>query len=76
MNNSIDTDSINNLNKAQDEQLKKLHLIVKDAIKEERLIIDELQHRRKKFYLPDKSFLIKWLYLAAVGSSLFYSYLF
>jgi len=48
MNNSIDTDSINNLNKAQDEQLKKLHLIVKDAIKEERLIIDELQHPVKE----------------------------
>lgn len=52
MNYSIDMDSINDLNKAQDEQLKKLHLIVKDAIKEERLIIDELQHPIKEILSP------------------------
>src|SRR5689334_25413331 len=52
MNYSIDMDSINDLNKVQDEQLKKLHLIVKDAIKEEKLIIDELQHPIKEVLSP------------------------
>jgi uncharacterized membrane protein len=40
--------SINDLNKAEDEQLKKLHRIVEDAIKEEKLIIDKLQHPVKE----------------------------
>jgi len=50
MNQSID--SIDNLNKAGDEQLEKLHLIVKDAIKEEKLIIDALQHPVKEVLSP------------------------
>lgn len=37
-------ESIDALNKAQDEQIKKLHQIVEAAIKEEELIIDNLQH--------------------------------
>ncbi len=37
-------DSIAALNKAQDDQIKKLHMIVEDAIKEEKLIIDKLKH--------------------------------
>lgn len=43
MNNNID--SINDLNNSKDEQLKKLHQLVEDAIKEEKLIVDQLQHR-------------------------------
>src|SRR5437867_12917623 len=46
MNSSID--SINDLNNAEDEQLEKLHQIVKDAIKEEKLIIDKLQNPVKE----------------------------
>jgi uncharacterized membrane protein len=45
-------DSIDNLNKAGDEQLEKLHLIVKDAIREEKLIIEELQHPVKEVLSP------------------------
>ena len=37
-------DDIDSLNKSQDEQIKKLHAIVEDAIHEEALIIDNLKH--------------------------------
>ena len=37
-------DDIDSLNKSQDEQIKKLHAIVEDAINEEALIIDNLKH--------------------------------
>src|SRR5579872_6076706 len=37
-------DEIDQLYKAEDEQIKKLHVIVEDAIKEEALIIEELNH--------------------------------
>lgn len=46
------TDSIIDLNNAEDEQLKKLHQIVRDAIKEEKLIIDQLQHPVKEILSP------------------------
>ena len=45
-------ESITSLNKAQDDQIKKLHEIVEEAIKEEELIMDKLQH-------PDEEFLSK-----------------
>ncbi len=50
MNSNIDT--INDLNNAEDEQLKKLHQIVNDAIMEEKLIIDKLQHPVKEILSP------------------------
>ena len=37
-------DDIDSLNKSQDEQIKKLHAIVEDAINEEALIINNLKH--------------------------------
>lgn len=74
MNNNID--SINDLNNSKDEQLKKLHQLVEDAIKEEKLIVDQLQHRQKKFYPLDSNFPTGLLYLAAVGNLLFYAGLF
>jgi len=46
------TDSIIDLNNAEDEQLKKLHQIVRDAIREEKLIIDQLQHPVKEILSP------------------------
>ena len=46
------TDDIYSLNKSHDDQIKKLHAIVEDAINEEALIIDNLQH-------PDAEFLTK-----------------
>ena len=46
MNSDIDT--ISYLNDAEDEQLKKLHRIVEDSIKEEKLIIDKLEHPVKE----------------------------
>lgn len=50
MDSSLDT--ITDLNNAEDEQLKKLHQIVRDAIKEEKLIIDQLQHPVKEILSP------------------------
>jgi len=46
MNSSIH--SINDLKNAEGEQLKKLHQIVKDAVEEEKLIIDSLQNPVKE----------------------------
>ena len=46
------TDSIIDLNNAEDEQLKKLHQIVRDAIREEKLIIVQLQHPVKEILSP------------------------
>jgi len=48
------TDSIIDLNNAEDEQLKKLHQIVRDAIREEKLIIDQLQHPVKEILSPSQ----------------------
>lgn len=50
MNSNID--KIEEINKGEDEQLKKLHIIVEDAIKEEKLIIDRLQHPVKEILSP------------------------
>ena len=50
MNSNID--KIEEINKGEDEQLKKLHIIVEDAIKEEKLIIDRLQHTVKEILSP------------------------
>jgi uncharacterized membrane protein len=50
MDNNID--SINDLNNSKDEQLKKLHQLVEDAIKEEKLIVDQLQHPVKEILTP------------------------
>lgn len=41
--------TIDNLTASQDENIKKLHAIVADAIKEEELIIDNLQHPPKEY---------------------------
>jgi uncharacterized membrane protein len=49
---SKSTDNIDNLNKAKDEQLEKLHLMVKDAVKEEKLIIEERRHPVKEVLSP------------------------
>lgn len=42
-------DAIDNLTSSQDENIKKLHAIVDDAIKEEELIINNLQHPPKEY---------------------------
>jgi len=50
VNSSID--KLEDISKGEDEQLKKLHNIVEDAIKEEKLIIDKLQHPVKEILSP------------------------
>ncbi|MBK9249067.1 MAG: DUF1003 domain-containing protein [Ignavibacteria bacterium] len=45
-------ESISAINKAQDDQLKKLHAIVDDAIQEETLIIHSLQHPAAEYLSP------------------------
>lgn len=45
-------DKIADISKGEDEQLRKLHGIVEDAIKEEKLIIDKLQHPVKEILSP------------------------
>lgn len=45
---NADIDTLDYLSNAEDEQLKKLHRIVEDSIKEEKLIIDKLQHPVKE----------------------------
>lgn len=42
-------DAIDSLSQSQDEQIKKLHAIVEEAVKEEALIIDNLQHPEVEF---------------------------
>jgi len=50
MNNN--TDSITDIYKAEDQQQKRLRQIVKDAIQEEKLIMDELRHPVKEILSP------------------------
>ncbi len=45
-------DSASALNQAQDEQLKKLHAIVDEAIEEETLIINSLKHPAEEYLTP------------------------
>jgi uncharacterized membrane protein len=47
-----ESNTVAELNNSEDEQLQKLHQIVRDAIKEERLIIDQLQHPVKEILSP------------------------
>jgi uncharacterized membrane protein len=72
MNSSDDT--INDLNNSQDEQLKKLHQIVNDAIKEQKSIIDKLRHPVKEILsagqkLSDKVALFggSWKFIVIFG---------
>lgn len=50
MNSNID--SVNDLNNSKKEQQRKLHQLVEDAIKEERLITDQLLHPAKEILSP------------------------
>ena len=45
-------DSLNDLNYSKDERQKKLRQMVEDAIKEEKLIVDQLQHPAKEILSP------------------------
>ena len=42
--NTPELENIDSINESQNEQIQKLHAIVEDAVKEEALIIDNLQH--------------------------------
>ena len=47
--NTPELENIDSINESQNEQIQKLHAIVEDAVKEEALIIDNLQHPEKEF---------------------------
>lgn len=45
-------ENLDSITQSQNEQIKKLHEIVEDAIKEEALIVDNLKHPQKEFLSP------------------------